>query len=130
MALRVSCAATRAALLTPRIAPLASAHDTRRARRSADDRAPDWVAAGTPEPLRGELIALLGAERVLARAIDLIRYASDASPYRRSPAVVVMPHDAADVGKVLALRAPAAERPSTSAPAARASTGRRRPTAS
>jgi D-lactate dehydrogenase len=66
------------------------------------DRAPDSLAAGTPEPLRGELIALLGAERVLARAIDLIAYASDASPYRRLPAVVVMAHDAQDVGKVLA----------------------------
>ena len=38
---------------------------------------------------------------MLARAIDLIRYASDASPYRRLPAVVVMAHDAADVAKVL-----------------------------
>jgi D-lactate dehydrogenase len=67
-----------------------------------EDRAPDSVASGTPEPLCGELIALLGAERVLARAIDLIAYASDASPYRRLPAVVVMAHDAEDVGKVLA----------------------------
>ncbi len=67
----------------------------------SSDRAPDSLAAGTPEPLRGELIALLGEERVLARAIDLVRYASDASPYRRLPAVVVMAHDAKDVAKVL-----------------------------
>jgi D-lactate dehydrogenase len=66
------------------------------------DRAPDSLAAGTPEPLRSDLVALLGAERVLARAIDLVAYASDASPYRRLPAVVVMAHDAEDVGKVLA----------------------------
>lgn len=66
------------------------------------DRAPDSLAGGTPEPLRGELIALLGSERVLARAIDLIAYASDASPYRRIPVAVVMAHDAGDVGKVLA----------------------------
>ncbi len=66
------------------------------------DRAPDSLATGTPEPLRSELIGLLGEERVLARAIDLIAYASDASPYRRIPAVVVMAHDAGDVGKVLA----------------------------
>ncbi len=65
------------------------------------DRAPDSLAAGTPEPLRGDLVALLGAERVLSRAIDLIRYASDASPYRRLPAAVVMAHDSADVAKVL-----------------------------
>jgi D-lactate dehydrogenase len=68
----------------------------------AADRAPDSLAAGTAEPLRGDLVALLGEQRVLGRAIDLIRYASDASPYRRFPAVVVMAHDADDVGKVLA----------------------------
>ncbi|HSZ12607.1 MAG TPA: FAD-binding and (Fe-S)-binding domain-containing protein [Solirubrobacteraceae bacterium] len=81
------------------------AADTRRIGRppgpTHDDRAPDSLAAGTPEPLRSELTALLGADRVLARAIDLIAYASDASPYRRLPAVVVMAQDADDVGKVL-----------------------------
>src|SRR5438128_12137837 len=65
------------------------------------DRVPDELAAGTPEPLRGELVALLGEDRVLARAIDLVRYASDASPYRVFPAVVVMAHDTADITKVL-----------------------------
>jgi D-lactate dehydrogenase len=87
----------RTPLLTP---------DTRRIGRPPGpvfpDRAPDALAAGTPQPLRGELQALLGAERVLHRAIDLIRYASDASPYRRLPAVVVMAHDADDVGKTIA----------------------------
>ncbi len=80
--------------------------DTRRIGRPPGephaDRAPDSLAAGTREPLRSDLIALLGPDRVLARAIDLIAYASDASPYRRLPAVVVMAHDAEDVGKVLA----------------------------
>jgi len=66
------------------------------------DRAPEWVAAGTPQPLRGELEALLGRDRVLTRAIDLIRYASDASPYRLFPQAVVMARDADDVAKVLA----------------------------
>ena len=64
------------------------------------DRAPEWVAAGTPEPLRSELVELLGAERVLARPIDLIRYASDASPYRLIPKAVVMARDTADIAKV------------------------------
>jgi len=81
------------------------APETRRIGRppgpQAPDRAPDGLAAGTPEPLRGELIALLGEERVLARPIDLIAYASDASPYRRFPAVVVMARNVADVVKVL-----------------------------
>jgi len=67
----------------------------------ADDRAPDTLASGTAEPLRGDLQALLGVDRVLARAIDLVRYASDASPYRRLPAAVVMAHGAGDVAKVL-----------------------------
>jgi D-lactate dehydrogenase len=84
------------------------APDTRRIGRPpgapAADRAPDSLADGTPQPRGGELGGRLGAERVLHRAIDLIRYASDASPYRRFPAVVVMAHDPADVGKVLASR--------------------------
>jgi len=68
----------------------------------ASDRAPDELAAGTPEPLRGELERMLGTDRVLARASDLVRYASDASPYRLLPKVVVMAQDADDVAKVLA----------------------------
>ncbi len=67
----------------------------------APDRAPDWVAGGTPEPLRSELEALLGADRVRTRAIDLISYASDASPYRLIPKAVVVARDAADVAAVL-----------------------------
>jgi D-lactate dehydrogenase len=67
----------------------------------APDRAPDSLAGGTPEPLRGELVRLLGEDRVLARASDLIRYASDASPYRRFPQVVVMAHDTGDVLKTM-----------------------------
>jgi D-lactate dehydrogenase len=66
------------------------------------DRVPDWVATGTPEPLRSRLVGRLGADRVLTRAIDLVRYASDASPYRYIPKAVVMAHDAADVAAVLA----------------------------
>jgi D-lactate dehydrogenase len=68
----------------------------------SEDRAPDWVAAGTPGPLRGDLTELLGADRVLSSASDIVRYASDASPYRLLPKVVVMAHDGDDVAKVLA----------------------------
>ncbi len=68
----------------------------------AADRVPDELAAGTAEPLRTELEGLLGPERVLGRVLDLIRYASDASPYRLMPKAVVMAHDADDVAKVLA----------------------------
>ncbi len=66
------------------------------------DRAPDWVAAGTPEPLRSELVAALGAEPVLSRALDLVRYASDASPYRLIPKAVVTPRDIDDMRKLVA----------------------------
>src|SRR5262245_26398482 len=68
----------------------------------AADRAPDSLAGGTAQPLRGELEALLGADRVLGRASDIVRYASDASPYRLLPRAVVMAHDANDVAKTLA----------------------------
>ena len=69
---------------------------------AAPDRAPDSLAAGVAQPLRAELEALLGADRVLASAGDIVRYASDASPYRLFPQAVVMAHDADDVAKVLA----------------------------
>ena len=69
---------------------------------AVDDRAPDWVAAGTPEPLRDELVRALGADRVLTRALDLVAYASDASPYRLIPKAIVMPRDVDDVVKLFA----------------------------
>jgi D-lactate dehydrogenase len=69
---------------------------------AAPDRAPESLAAGTPQPLRGELERLLGADRVLSRASDIVRYASDASPYRLLPRAVVMARDAGDVAKTLA----------------------------
>src|SRR4051795_1804285 len=69
---------------------------------ASKDRAPDELASGTPEPLRSELVGLLGVDRVLTRVIDLVRYASDASPYRLLPKAVVMARDANDVAKVFA----------------------------
>jgi D-lactate dehydrogenase len=86
------------ALLTPdarRIAPQPPAGGP------APDRAPDWVAAGTPVGMRNELVSLLGSDRVLGRALDLVRYASDASPYRLIPQAVVMAHDLDDIVKLL-----------------------------
>src|SRR4051794_5210974 len=67
-----------------------------------DDAVPDALAGGTPDALRAKLVALLGADRVLHRVSALVRYASDASPYRLIPQAVVMAHDAVDVAKVLA----------------------------
>jgi hypothetical protein len=69
---------------------------------AAPDRAPDELAGGTAQPLRGDLESLLGPDRVLGRASDIVRYASDASPYRLLPRAVVMARDAADVATTLA----------------------------
>ncbi len=68
---------------------------------TAADRAPDWVASGTPEPLGSELSGALGSDRVLTRALDLVAYASDASPYRLIPKAVAMPRDVGDVATLL-----------------------------
>ena len=59
-----------------RIAPEAAA--------PAEDRVPDSLATGTPEPLRSDLIALLGADRVLGA-----RVGPGALRLRREP----LPHD-------------------------------------
>ncbi|MCX3062619.1 FAD-binding and (Fe-S)-binding domain-containing protein [Streptomyces beihaiensis] len=67
----------------------------------APDRVSDRQAGGTPEPLRSELTALLGEQKVLTNISDLVRYASDASPYRFVPQVVVVAQDVDDVSAVL-----------------------------
>ena len=83
--------------LTPDVARIAPENP-----QPSSDRAPDWVAGGTPEPLRTELIAALGADKVLTRAIDLVKYASDASPYRLIPKAIAMPSDVPDIVALLA----------------------------
>ncbi|QEH34493.1 putative FAD-linked oxidoreductase [Aquisphaera giovannonii] len=64
------------------------------------DRAPAEVAAGTPGWLRDDLAAIVGKDRVLSRAIDLVMFASDASPYRMLPKAVVLPRDADEVARI------------------------------
>lgn len=64
------------------------------------DAVSDSLIDGTPSDLKADLTALLGKENVLHRAIDLVRYASDASPYRLVPQVVVLPRTADDVVKL------------------------------
>src|SRR5258705_3623824 len=63
------------------------------------DAAPASLVDGTPGDLKADLIAILGKENVLHRAIDLVRYASDASPYRLVPQVVVLPRNTDDIVK-------------------------------
>jgi D-lactate dehydrogenase len=79
-------------VLTPAVGRLAPQTE-----KPSPDRVPDWVAAGTPEPLRGALTTALGEECVMTRALDLVKYASDASPYRLIPQAIVVPRDIADV---------------------------------
>jgi D-lactate dehydrogenase len=67
----------------------------------AADRVPPELAGGTPAALRADLERLLGPEKVRARVSDLVRYASDASPYRFVPQVVVVAEDIGDVSAVL-----------------------------
>src|SRR5277367_3502540 len=55
---------------------------------------------GTPESLKADLIDLLGETQVLSRAIDLVRFASDASPYRYIPQVIVRPKSIEDIQKI------------------------------
>ncbi|MEU8698127.1 FAD-binding and (Fe-S)-binding domain-containing protein [Streptomyces sp. NPDC048680] len=68
---------------------------------TAPDRVPDGRAAGTPQPLRDGLTALLGPGKVLWKVSDLVKYASDASPYRFVPQVVVLPENIEDVSAVM-----------------------------
>jgi D-lactate dehydrogenase len=65
-----------------------------------DDAVPASLVNGTPIALKEDLIALLGKEQVRHRAIDLVRYASDASPYRLVPQIVVLPRTTDDIIKL------------------------------
>jgi hypothetical protein len=61
------------------------------------DAMPASLVDGTPGELKADLIALLGKENVFHRAIDLVRYTSDGSPYRLVPQVVVQPRTIDDI---------------------------------
>jgi D-lactate dehydrogenase len=69
--------------------------------RPAPDRVEEARAAGTPQGLRRDLEGLLGADKVLGAISDLVRYASDASPYRFVPQAVVVPDSVQDVVKLM-----------------------------
>ena len=56
--------------------------------------APDWVAAGTPSRCAASSTRCSAPTGCSTRALDLVRYASDASPYRLFPKAVVMARDA------------------------------------
>ncbi|UQW99983.1 FAD-binding and (Fe-S)-binding domain-containing protein [Streptomyces sp. RerS4] len=85
----------------PLLEPEPGALRPRTPRGPSPDRVPDRPAAGTPATLRTELAELLGAEKVLWKVSDLVRYATDASPYRFVPQVVVIAEDIDDISAVL-----------------------------
>jgi len=67
----------------------------------SEDAVPSSVLGGSPEELRGDLEALLGHDRIMHRLTDLVRFASDASPYRYIPKIVVSPRTTDEIAKVL-----------------------------
>src|SRR3977135_1439658 len=69
--------------------------------RPASDLGPEDRAAGKPDALREDLVRLLGDRKVLHKLSDLVRYASDASPYRFVPQVVAIAETVDDVAAVL-----------------------------
>ena len=64
------------------------------------DAVPDTMTEGSPDGLKADLTGLLGKASVFHRAIDLVRYASDASPYRLIPQIVALPRTTADIVKL------------------------------
>src|SRR5271154_44539 len=66
----------------------------------SSDAVDEVRVAGTPEELKRELIEILGEDLVRHRISDLVRYASDASPYRYIPKVIVQPKNIKHVAAI------------------------------
>ncbi len=84
-------------MLTPHVRAIG-----RPAGPAQDDAVDAARVEGTPAALTSDLIELVGQDQVLHRVSDLVRYASDASPYRYLPQVVVLPRTVDDVRAILA----------------------------
>jgi hypothetical protein len=61
---------------------------------------------GTPEELMADLIRILGEDLVRHRISDLVRYASDASPYRYIPSVIVQPKNIDHISRYFSILHP------------------------
>jgi D-lactate dehydrogenase len=59
----------------------------------SSDAVNEELVEGTPASLKADLVEILGENLVHHRVSDLVRYASDASPYRYIPQVVVQPRN-------------------------------------
>jgi D-lactate dehydrogenase len=64
------------------------------------DRLDADLVHGAPSELLAQLRSAVGDDQVLARATDLVKYATDASPYRLLPQAVVVARNATDVAAV------------------------------
>ena len=56
---------------------------------------------GSPAELVADMEAIVGAENVHGRLSDLVRFSSDAGPYRSIPNIVVSPRNAADLAALM-----------------------------
>lgn len=64
------------------------------------DAVDEELVGGTPHELKVDLIGVLGEDVVRHRITDLVRYASDASPYRYVPKVIVQPRNIDQVAAI------------------------------
>src|SRR6202522_992148 len=64
------------------------------------DAVDEELVGGTPDELKTDLIDILGEDLVRHRISDLVCYASDASPYRYIPNVIVQPKNINDVAVI------------------------------
>jgi D-lactate dehydrogenase len=74
-----------------------------KATKDAQDQADKRLVNGTPADLLAQLRNAVGAEQVLSKALDLVRYATDASPYRMVPQAVVVARNTGDVVSLMGL---------------------------
>lgn len=87
------------------MAKLLSPNPSRIPKPSYDESKPDAVperyAGGSDSKLVASLAAIVGADNVQHRVSDLVRFASDASPYRDIPSVVVQPENPEHLSKLM-----------------------------
>ena len=66
------------------------------------DRVSEDLVGGAPAWLRADMAAIVGEAEVHGRLIDLVRYATDASPYRMIPKIIITPHTVEEVAQIFA----------------------------
>ena len=68
---------------------------------SQADAVPARYRHGSPADLVADMEAIVGADNVHGRLTDLVRFSSDAGPYRAIPNIVVSPRNAADLAELM-----------------------------